>query len=267
MIFILKESMKNFLGNKTNSMSAFWSSTDDANENMTQFYGVYGRVDKEEIEFKFRYVSGNHKIDVDPTVLFDWPLIETRSVIETKVMTSLSHAEFMKDIVEPEPYIESEEEVSVDLYYGPFPNVDYPEDWKDQHTAETYKYGSYANYGYGYNQYSSYGSSYRKKYNKKKNYADYPSYEQGSFFNKDTSYKKQQYGYDYYEYEDSYVPAKALPSSDFKKKEAYNSKTHSIEVQLDTTSTAMEMKNSIDLATNMNESGFIQWLEDYDVLI
>lgn len=104
-----------------NTMDAFFSGTDDANENSTQFYGVWGRVDKEQPMFAFRYCSGDSKTIIDPSVLFDWPMITTTKTYE---VTST-----VKDFV-PQTFTDIENEI----YKGPFEHLDYPEDWMGQHT-------------------------------------------------------------------------------------------------------------------------------------
>lgn len=106
-----------------NTMDAFFSSTDDANENATQFYGVWGKVTDDKPKFAFRYCSGDSKIKINPDVLFEWPKIYTRKTFE---VTS--------DVVgfQPQTYYENHEEI----YQGPFEQLDYPADWMDQHTKK-----------------------------------------------------------------------------------------------------------------------------------
>ena len=66
-------------------MDAFFSGTDDANENMTQFYGVWGRVADEQPRWAFRYVVGKSKIQCDPSILIDWPIATVKeTIISTK---------------------------------------------------------------------------------------------------------------------------------------------------------------------------------------
>lgn len=103
-----------------NSMNAFFSSTDDSNENASQFYGVWGKVKNEIPQFAFRYVSGDMKIEVSPDILFDWPIIKRTVTEETTCMF-----DDYKSNIEC-----STEEF---LYQGPFPSYDYPSDWMGQH--------------------------------------------------------------------------------------------------------------------------------------
>ena len=105
------------------TMDAFFSSTDDANENSTQFYGVWGRIKNEQPAFAFRYVTGKSKKLVCPSVLFDWPMIVTTS---THVVSSTVPG------FESETYTETTQE----LYRGPFENIEYPAEWMEQHTKK-----------------------------------------------------------------------------------------------------------------------------------
>ena len=121
-------------------MNAFFSGTDDANENATQFYGVWGKVTDANPMFAFRWVCGDQKIQVAPDVLFDWP----HKVIKTIEVT---------EIPGQEPIQVIKEEKS-ELIKGPFEHVDYPEDWMPQHTKAvviTPSYGGNSRYPYGKN--------------------------------------------------------------------------------------------------------------------
>ncbi|MEK1828782.1 Mov34/MPN/PAD-1 family protein [Priestia megaterium] len=102
------------------TMNAFFSGTDDANENATQFYGVWGRIKNEQPAFAFRYVSGEAKNEICPSVLFDWPkeLVKTTVSIRTNL-----------EGVEEKTF----EEKEMGLYHGPFPKIDYPAEWMEQH--------------------------------------------------------------------------------------------------------------------------------------
>lgn len=123
-----------------NTMDAFFSGTDDANENMTQFYGVWGRVTSEEPAFIFRYVAGNSKIVSDPSMLFEWPKVVYKSstVVTENIQllgdtsfididtSSTTHSRVLEPVVA---------EKSAEIVKGPFKMLDYPEDWMAQHTA------------------------------------------------------------------------------------------------------------------------------------
>lgn len=104
-------------------MAAFFSGTDDANENATQFYGVWGKVADEQPQFAFRYCSGEAKTKINPSVLFDWPTVRTTKtyLVESDVPGFV-----------PQTY----QEVEHQMYQGPFAQLDYPDDWMGQHTAK-----------------------------------------------------------------------------------------------------------------------------------
>ena len=147
-------------------MDAFWSGTDNANENMTQFYGVWGKINDAQPKFLFRWVSGESKVNIDPSILFDYPIVETKTVI-TKTVPGF----------EPEVT----EKVEYESFKGPWENVDVPEDWIGQHKkkyAYSYKPGSQkpGTYNYG-------GAGY--KYQGYGNHADaYDYYKEDSFYDK-----------------------------------------------------------------------------------
>lgn len=103
------------------TMNAFFSSVDDANENATQFYGVWGKIKNQQPEFAFRYCSGEAKVQITPDVLFDWPMVTTTI---TSVITS--------EVPGFEPLTFTDKEH--DMFKGPFAKLDYPADWMEQHT-------------------------------------------------------------------------------------------------------------------------------------
>ena len=109
------------------TMGAFWSGTDDANENMTQFYGVWGKITTEKPDFLFRWVCGDKKINIDASVLFDIPQIEVKTVMTTTVPV-----EGIEPIVE--------EDVEYHAFKGPWPRIEAPEDWMPQHRKSYYSY-------------------------------------------------------------------------------------------------------------------------------
>lgn len=178
------------LGNKTNTMNSFFSGTDDANENNTQFYGVWGKVDKEEPAFSFRYVVGDTKEEVEPTMLIDWPTIHrNKKTIVTETFTFKGDTELIDlEIRENEyttgtPAVEEEHE---ELVKGPFKQIEYPDDWMGQHSTRTVRYSG-TTYGSGKTSgtYSSnyYGSGWDDYYGSGHNYSGY--YEQESLFPED----------------------------------------------------------------------------------
>lgn len=138
-----------------NTMSAFFSGTDDANENMNQFYGVWGRVASEEPEFSFRWVCGDDKVEVPASILIDWPSVTFTEKKETNVTRSLEINDpsglvniadsFYEQTEEEEPVYTKRSE----LVKGPFLDVEYPVDWMAQHTKKVYVYKP-GTYGAGY---------------------------------------------------------------------------------------------------------------------
>ncbi|MDA1616400.1 hypothetical protein PDK03_07285 [Bacillus cereus group sp. TH204-1LC] len=104
-------------------MNAYFSSTDNANENATQFYGVWGYITNQQPKFAFRYVSGDAKIEISPDVLFEWPMATTTT---TEVIT------FEDETLEPVTSINQEHH----MFKGPFKKLDYPAEWMGQHTAK-----------------------------------------------------------------------------------------------------------------------------------
>jgi hypothetical protein len=120
------------------TMDAFWSGTDDANENMTQFYGVWGKINDEQPKFLFRWVCGGTRVNLDASILFDIPQIE----IKTTVTKTIPVDGF-------EPVVT--EEVKYETFKGPWQRIEAPEDWMAQHSKS---WGSY-----------SYGTAGKKTYN------------------------------------------------------------------------------------------------------
>ncbi|MGH1263270.1 Mov34/MPN/PAD-1 family protein [Bacillus cereus] len=105
------------------TMNAYFSSTDNANENATQFYGVWGYITNQQPKFAFRYVSGDAKIEISPDVLFEWPMATTTT---TEVIT------FEDETLEPVTSINQEHH----MFKGPFKKLEYPDEWMGQHTAK-----------------------------------------------------------------------------------------------------------------------------------
>lgn len=143
------------------TMGAFFSGTDDANENMTQFYGVWGKINDEEPQFAFRYVVGNTKKEVSPSMLIDWPTFERETETRVKETIRLKGDTALIDMNIPsntasredEPIIEVHKE---ELVPGPFLMVDYPEDWMGQHAKSTPRYKQYNKYAPKNNTYGNY---------------------------------------------------------------------------------------------------------------
>lgn len=131
------------------TMDAYFSGTDNANENATQFYGVWGKILDKQPKFAFRWVCGDKKIEIDPSVLIDIPQIETKTITTVKVIRTVPGQE-------PVETEEQEEEVTVEALKGPWERVEAPEDWMAQHRKSwpSYKSGSYNSSAYNrnYNQ-------------------------------------------------------------------------------------------------------------------
>jgi hypothetical protein len=107
------------------TMDAFWSGTDDANENMTQFYGVWGKINDEQPKFLFRWVCGDKKVNIDASVLFDIPQVE----IKTTTVTTFP-------VEDMEPVVL--EQVKHETFKGPWQRIEAPEDWMGQHSKSYY---------------------------------------------------------------------------------------------------------------------------------
>lgn len=131
------------------TMNAFWSGTDNANENATQFYGVWGEIFKENPKFLFRWVEGKNKINIDPSFLFDIPQVEIKTTV-----TRTSPFQGAEPIVE--------EKLEYEAFAGPWEDVEYPEDWMPQHKVRKYTPKPYSG-GYGAQQT---GASYWEKQNR-----------------------------------------------------------------------------------------------------
>lgn len=173
MVNWLRENMSIYLEiHSHNTMNAFFSGTDDANENMTQFYAVWGQVDKDIPAFTMRYVVGDTRVIVPMSYVFDVPQIKqsktTKVVTETVVVNDyiateesselLAEARAMDETVSAP--VEKEETVEAfGDFQGPWPQLAYPADWMGQHTAEKFQYATGGRYGSTYDPYD-YGYSY-----------------------------------------------------------------------------------------------------------
>lgn len=84
-----------------NTMGAFWSGVDDADEKETKFYGVFGKIKSNVHEEKFRFMVMDKRIDVKKEHIFDFSEEEvskedileyldthTGEIIETKDLLS-----------------------------------------------------------------------------------------------------------------------------------------------------------------------------------
>jgi PRTRC genetic system protein A len=81
-----------------NTMNAFFSSVDDADEKETKFYGVFGKIKDPEPEFKCRFVVLGEKLNIQANTIFDmapvkveYPLEWRDNVKKVGESTGLSH--------------------------------------------------------------------------------------------------------------------------------------------------------------------------------
>lgn len=148
------------------TMNAFWSSTDNSNENATQFYFVWGRIFDEQPDYRFRYVNGkDNKIDISPDIVFDFPKVTAQ----------------IEDPLEPGRLIEA----SV-LYPGPFQRVDYPKAWlESQHSTS---YVSFSGLSDGFEAFRFLEQDYRARLHDKHSRRHHP-FVQYQSFGKDTEQK------------------------------------------------------------------------------
>lgn len=106
------------------TMDAYFSGTDDANENFYQFYAVYGKITQQQPMFAFRFCSGKHKVLISPWELFEKPALRVAAQLE----------------VDGKVYdIEAAQ-----AYNGPWPKLDYPEDWMPQHSTTVRTVNNYS---------------------------------------------------------------------------------------------------------------------------
>jgi PRTRC genetic system protein A len=136
-----------------NTMGAFWSGTDDADEKETKFYGVFGRIKSNVHEEKFRFMVMDKRIDVKKEHIFDFSEEEVSK----------------EDILE---YLEAHEGEVIetkDLLSAVSCVTDkYPLEWKDNVKQQTYStntyvggtkktYGADVGTNHAYNGYNSWG--------------------------------------------------------------------------------------------------------------
>lgn len=66
-----------------NSMKAFWSGTDNADEKELRVYGVFGELDKDNYASKHRFFVGEEQIDCNIKAIFDMPKEEEKKYVVT----------------------------------------------------------------------------------------------------------------------------------------------------------------------------------------
>jgi PRTRC genetic system protein A len=115
-----------------NTMNAFWSGTDNADEKDTRFYGVLGHLDKDTIAEKYRYMIMGQEVEIKKEHIFD--LSEDLSVDKEELKLIIDNTENLT-IDDIEQFIYQEKEVK------------YPETWIDNIKKPYQQYGG--NYGRG----------------------------------------------------------------------------------------------------------------------
>lgn len=120
------------------TMGAFYSATDNANENMLQFYGVWGNIKHNIPAWVFSYVVDGKRHEAKLSDLFDIPQVEleTKVVKSTRVLgddTVVLH----KGVGEMREENATSEVVD---FNGPWAATPYPDDWMGQHTPAHSRY-------------------------------------------------------------------------------------------------------------------------------
>lgn len=119
-----------------NTMGAFWSVTDNADEKETKFYGVFGKIKDATIEEKFRFMVMGKQIDVKREHVFDFS------------DTTISKTDILK-------FLETNNDTEVDTKImieslGKGINT-FPAEWKENVNKPTYAGHTYSggqgNYG------------------------------------------------------------------------------------------------------------------------
>jgi PRTRC genetic system protein A len=121
-----------------NSMGAFWSGTDNADEKELRVYGVFGNLDNEEYKCLHRFFVGEKQVNVDVSLVFDIPKKEEN----TKYVVSHKNKQYLvkKDqlILDEKPkyiyHTEAGEKVYIPVenvvaYKESPEKVDFPADW------------------------------------------------------------------------------------------------------------------------------------------
>lgn len=143
------------------TMDAFWSGTDDSNENYPQFYLVLGKITSDQIRFEFRWCEGDKKMNkLSPSLLIDWPQItqvqEKFETTKTTITVSSLEGSFLPESIvsdldqnasySQEAIGEVKTETLTKDYDGPFERAEYPSEWleKQHHPSfVAYNYGGF----------------------------------------------------------------------------------------------------------------------------
>jgi len=129
-----------------NTMGAFWSGTDDADEKETKFYGVFGKIKDAIHEERFRFMVMDKRIDVKKEHIFDF---SEEEVSKEDILKYLEDHE--GEIIETKGLLSAVSCVT----------DEYPAEWKENvkqqsYTTNSYLGGTAKTYGeYGnYNQWN-----------------------------------------------------------------------------------------------------------------
>ncbi|MDD3412553.1 MAG: hypothetical protein PHY47_00990 [Lachnospiraceae bacterium] len=130
-----------------NSMGAFWSGTDNADENDLRVYGVFGRLNTDKWEHKHRTIVGKEEIDCGLDLVFDVkpePTYKVTTVDRTVIVpqSAITLAETYKVRI-------GEEVISVEAsdIQKIEPSKDFPTEWMNEVSGYRSNYqgtGSYA---------------------------------------------------------------------------------------------------------------------------
>jgi PRTRC genetic system protein A len=121
-----------------NSMNAFWSGIDNADEKELRIYGVFGELDTDDYKCLHRFFVGEKQVDVDLKLIFDIPQKED----DSKYLVSHKNKQYLvkKDqlILDEKPkyiyHTEAGEKIYVPVtdvivYKEPTGEVEFPQDW------------------------------------------------------------------------------------------------------------------------------------------
>jgi PRTRC genetic system protein A len=167
-----------------NTMGAFWSGTDNADEKDTRFYGVLGNLDKETIGEKYRYMIMGKEVEVKKEHIFDFT--ENLAVDKDELLKLIEEQENLT-IDDLEQFMYAEEE------------VEYPKTWIDNIKKPT----SHYSHGPGHGGYGgNYGGNYTGQSQKNQNSG---TAGRQTHINRSTTHGNRGYGSSYYdEWDDDY---------------------------------------------------------------
>jgi PRTRC genetic system protein A len=102
-----------------NTMNAFWSGTDNADEKETKFYGVFGKINDDQIDERFRFMAMGKQVDLTKENIFDFDGSEdciTKEEITEYINTSGREVYNISEIIKEVKQI----------------NYSFPKEWKDK---------------------------------------------------------------------------------------------------------------------------------------